>query len=161
MYQIEVKAELLKHMFEVTKGWRVTVDIDAMERARGGSHPTDKAERARDAEARLRSLGVTIGAHRQFGRVDIVAEHESEGIYLIEVEGESSRQKEQAFYSALGQVVLAMESLEDGIKYGIAVPDLPAWTKQLGKVPSVVAARLNLTLFAVSTENIRTIQPRK
>ena len=51
---------------------------------------------------------------------------------VIEVEGESSRQKEQAVYSAFGQIVLLMRP-DTNVRYGIAVPDTPSWEGQNGK----------------------------
>jgi hypothetical protein len=75
VYQLEVKRWLVAYRFPPTEGWRVHVDIDAMERAKGGQHKPGKAERARTAESALLSMGATIGAHPEFGRADIVAEH--------------------------------------------------------------------------------------
>ncbi len=43
---------------------------DAMERCQGAAHPADKRERVIVAEARLRELGVRIGAHPIYGRAD-------------------------------------------------------------------------------------------
>jgi len=42
---------------------------------------------------------------------------------VIEVEGDSSRQKEQAMYSALGQIVLSMGDSSSEVAYALAVPD--------------------------------------
>ena len=126
MYQLEVKRYLVEHQFPRSDGWEVTVDVDAMERAKGGRHLPDKQERARRAEAWLVSEGVRIGAHPEFGRADLVARKPGAATVVVEVEGDSSRQKEQALYSALGQAVLLMKATGE-IRYGIAVPDTPAW----------------------------------
>lgn len=85
MYQLEVKRWLVEHDFHPNLGWEVWVDINAMERAKGGVHPADKAGKA------LVALGVTTGAHPEFGRADIVAEHAEKGLFIIEAEGDSSR----------------------------------------------------------------------
>ena len=58
MYQLEVKRYLVEHQFPPTDGWEVTIDLDAMERARGGQHPPDKPERARCTEDWLVTAGV-------------------------------------------------------------------------------------------------------
>ncbi|WP_287605105.1 hypothetical protein [Thiothrix sp.] len=124
-----------------------------MERAKGGQHKPGKAERANVAESALLNMGVTIGAHPEFGRADIVAQHPRHGLFVVEVEGNSSRQKEQAMYSALGQLVLQMQ----GTKYGfvLAVPDEPAWQKQLLKVPPHARAALGLSCVLVSDQGVR------
>ena len=49
MYQLEVKASLVQLAFNPGNGWRVTVHVDPMERARAGLHPADKAKRAQEA----------------------------------------------------------------------------------------------------------------
>ena len=153
MYQLEVKQWLVAYRFSPSEGWRVRVDIDAMERAKGGQHKPGKAERARVAEAALLSMGANIGAHPEFGRADIVAEHPKHGLFVVEVEGNSSRQKEQAVYSALGQLVLQMQ----GIKHGfvLAVPDEAPWEKQLAKIPQHARATLGLTCVLVSEQGVR------
>jgi len=63
MYQLEVKFNLVQLAFNPANGWRVTVHVDPMERARGGSHPADKAERAHAALKRLELLGARLGTH--------------------------------------------------------------------------------------------------
>lgn len=157
MYQLEVKAALVAARFPKSDGWRVTVDIDAMERAKGGVHPEGQRERAQIAERRLLELGVTIGAHTRFGRADVVAEDTQGRTVVVEVEGDSSKQLEQAMYSALGQTLLVMRDFSDSISYGIAVPDREDWVRQLRKVPTVAAARLKLQLLAVSPNAVREI----
>jgi len=108
MYQLEVKRFLVEHKFRPNGGWEVVVDVDAMERAKGGKHPPDKRRRAAIAVEWLISAGVSIGKHPTFGRADIVASMPGGETFVIEVEGQSSRQPEQAMYSALGQIVLLM-----------------------------------------------------
>lgn len=159
MYQLEVKAVLVASLFPQSEGWDVTVDVDAMEQARGGTHPEDKLQRVQAAETRLREeLAVTIGAHDKFGRADVVAEHTERGTVIVEVEGESSRQREQALYSALGQLVLLMEDFDDSIRYAIAVPDSPQWEHQLEKIPLAAREQLRLQLFLVSQSGVREVR---
>lgn len=153
MYQLKVKQWLVAYRFPPSKGWRVRVDIDAMERAKGGQHKPGKAERARVAEVALLSMGVTIGAHPEFGRADIVAEHPKHGLFVVEVEGNSSRQKEQAVYSALGQLVLQMQGTKHG--FVLAVPDEPSWEKQLLKIPLHARETLGLSCVLVSEHEVR------
>jgi hypothetical protein len=153
MYQIEVKQRLVQYKFPPADGWSVTVDIDSMERANGGTHPEGKAERARIAEAALRALGARIEKHKVFGRADVVAEHKEHGLWLVEVEGQSSKQKEQAMYSALGQLVLQMQG--DPFHAAIAVPDEPGWQMQLAKVPKYARNILGLSCVLVSETGCR------
>jgi hypothetical protein len=148
MYQIEVKRWLVNYRFPPSDGWKVTVDIDSMERANGGTHMEGKAEKAREAERALIELGARIGSHPKFGRADVVAEHQEHGLWLVEAEGQSSRQKEQAMYSALGQLLLQMKG--EPLQTAIAVPREPAWEKQLAKVPVHARKLLGLTLILVS-----------
>ena len=154
MYQLEVKRYLVEHRFPPTDGWEVTVDVDAMERAKGGCHPPDKQERTRRAEDWLEGEGVRIGAHSHFGRADLVDSKPEAATVVVEVEGYSSRQKEQALYSALGQAVLLMKTDGD-IRYGLAVPDTPAWERQLAKIPTYIRERLSLSLWLVGETGVR------
>ena len=148
MYQLEVKAALVRNHFRKSDGWRVTVNVDAMERAKGGQHPDGKRERVQIAEAELRDkLSATIGIHPEFRRTDVVAEHRALGTVLVEVEGESRKQREQKWYSAFGQLVTEMSQFEDSIAYAIAVPDSPQWKRQLDKIPAAMAERLRLHLY--------------
>ena len=157
MYQLEVKRYLVEHRFSPTDGWEVTVDVDGMERARGGRHPPDKQERARRAEDWLVTAGARIGAHPDFGRADLVAAKPNVATVVVEVEGDSSRQPEQALYSALGQTALLMTA--DGeLRYGLAVPDTPSWERQMGKIPAYVSDRLSLTLWLVGKTGVRELR---
>lgn len=155
MYQLEVKASLVAAAFAPSDGWTVTVDIDAMERCHGGIHPVGKRERAAAAEARLKALGVSIGKHPVFGRADVVARHPSHGTVVVEVEGTSSRQREQAMYSALGQTVLMMRESDASLAYALAVPDEPQWERHLRKIPLHVTQLLRLRLYLVSDDGVR------
>src|SRR5690348_5996057 len=107
MYQLEVKKWLVAYCFPAREGWEITVDIDAMERDEAGQHSPGKKAIAAECEQRLRDQGARIVAHPLYGRADMVAKN-PRGTLVIEVEGDSSRQKEQAMYSTLGQIVLSM-----------------------------------------------------
>jgi hypothetical protein len=128
-----------------------------MERAKGPQHKDGKKPRVVDAEKRLNELGVGIGVHPKYGRADVVASHPKKGTFLIEVEGKSSKQKEQAIYSALGQIVLLMSEDNSKVFYGLAVPDQPEWKRQLKKVPRRVKDLLSLRCILVSEGNVREI----
>ena len=66
MYQLEVKRWLVAHRFPPVEGWRVTVDIDAMERGAIEQHPPDKRAIAADCESWLRQQGARIVAHELY-----------------------------------------------------------------------------------------------
>jgi hypothetical protein len=100
---------------------------------------------------------VKIVAHHLYGRADLVATKEQEGTFVVEVEGDSSRQKEQAMYSALGQVVLSMGDSSPEITYALAVPDSEQWERQLRKVPARIRELLRLQLWLVSEVGIRSV----
>jgi hypothetical protein len=155
MYQLEVKANLIAAAFPPSQGWTVFVDIDAMERCNGGTHPVGKRERVVLAEESLKTLGVRIGAHPDFGRADIVAMHLNHGTVVVEVEGTSSRQGEQAMYSALGQTVLMMRQGDAPLTYALAVPDESGWERHLRKIPQHIAKLLNLRLYLVAEGSVR------
>lgn len=157
MYQLEVKRWLVEHHFHPADGWAVTVDVDAMERAHGGQHPEGKKARVEAAETELVALGARVGAHPRFGRTDVVAEHPAFGTYLVEVEGTSSRQSEQAMYSALGQTVLLMRG--GAQNYLLAVPDEPKWEHQVRKIPEYALSQLSLGCVLVSREGVRELAP--
>ena len=95
--------------------------------------------------------------HPQYGRADVVASHPEKGTSIIEVEGKSSKQKEQAIYSALGQIVLLMSEDNNKVFYGLAVPDQPEWERQLKKIPRRVKELLSLRCILVSKGNVREI----
>lgn len=154
MYQLEVKRWLVEFCFPLTEGWKVIVDIDSMERGIAGQHPPDKRAIVDECEKWLRQQGVEIVAHPVYGRADLVASKEGH-TFVIEVEGDSSRQKEQAMYSALGQIVLSMKDPSPQINYGLAVPDSAQWENQLKKIPPHIRCLLNLNLFLVSKAGVR------
>lgn len=158
MYQIEVKAKLVEALFRPSDGWSVTVDIDAMERANGGTQPAGKREIAECCLTRMRSIGARVGAHPVWGRVDIVAEKPDEPTYLVEVEGDTAKQREQAMYSALGQLLLLMRQPPGVARFCLATPDTPQWRAQLGKVPDRVVDLLCLQFFLVSGKGVTTFR---
>jgi hypothetical protein len=128
-----------------------------MEKGKGNQNPPEKREIAKRQIEWFEKNGVNIGPHPVYGRVDIVAEHPTHGSFLIEVEGKTIRQKEQAMYSALGQTIILMQERNHGLTYCIAVPDEKAWINQLEKIPKKVCNLLNLRLFLVSEEGVREI----
>lgn len=93
MYQLEVKRWVVAHKFPAEAGWDVTIDIDAMERGDKEQQQPDKQAVATVCESWLRSQGVKIVAHPVYGRADLVAYKEGVGTFVVEVEGESSRQR--------------------------------------------------------------------
>ena len=155
MYQLEVKRWLVAYRFPLSDGWDVTVDIDSMERGAAGQHPPDKRSIAADCETWLREQGVKIVAHPLYGRADLVAKKEGFGTVVVEVEGDSSRQREQSMYSALGQIVLSMRDPSTEVNYGLAFPDHGSWESQLNKIPSRIRELLRLRLFLVSSGGVR------
>lgn len=161
LYQLEVKLGLARGAFPIAEGWRLTMHIDPMEEGKGGKHPPGKVERVNAALRELRELGVVIGTHIQFGKVDVVAEHEQGALRLIEVEGESGRQRDQALYSSLGQLLLSMKLWGDYVGYGIAVPDTREWRHQVRKIPTDLTKRLHLWRYLVglSLKSMSIIEP--
>lgn len=155
MYQVEVKLALVWLCFHPASGWAATVSVDPMERAKGGKHHPDKAGRAAAAIAQLQKLGVVLGKHTLFGPVDVVADHVKLGTRLIEVEADSSKQREQAMYSAVGQLLLSMKLESASVWYGLAVPDAPEWIHQLRKIPPAVTRKLVLDLYAVGDNRVQ------
>ena len=156
MYQIEVKRFLVEHTFPTANGWNVTIDVDAMEMGLGNQNPQEKRDAAAVCDAWLRANNVTIGAHAVHGRIDLAAERRGQH-FLIEVEGDSSRQKEQAFYSAIGQTLLLMTAEPNHTTYGVAVPDSPQWQYQIDKLPAYVRGLLRMNLYLVRPDGVRTI----
>jgi glutathionylspermidine synthase len=157
MYQIEVKRFLVEYAFPTADGWTVTIDVDAMEMGKGNQNKQEKRDAAAACDAWLRANNVTIGAHELHGRIDLAAEKNGQH-YLIEVEGDSSRQKEQAFYSAIGQTLLLMNAQRDEATYGVAVPDSPQWRYQIDKLPQYVRGLLRMNLYLVGADSVHTIQ---
>ena len=100
IYQLEVKRSLTAFCFPVAEGWDVTVDIALMERGENGQHLPEKTGIARECETWPRECGVQIVRHAVYGRPDLVASKAGFGTFVIEVEEDSSKQMEQAMYSA-------------------------------------------------------------
>lgn len=161
MFQLHIKRLLVEHRFPVADGWDVTVDVDSMERGVKGQHPPEKKAIAAENEAWLRRQGVRIVAHPIFGRADLVATKKGLGTFVVEVEGKSARQKEQAVYSALGQIVLSMGNPDPAIQYGLAVPDSPEWERQIRKIPTRVQSLLKLNLWLVSERGVRNYEAQQ
>jgi len=157
MYQIEIKRHLIEKKFPPDKGWKITTDIDAMEKGKGNQNPPEKREIAELQIEWFENNGVNIGPHPIYGRADVVAEHPTEGNYIIEVEGQTSRQKEQALYSALGQTIILMKDMNNRPTFGIAVPDENEWINQIAKIPKRVCSLLNLKLYLVSRIGVKEI----
>ena len=126
-----------------------------MERGDKGQQPVGKQAIAAVCESRLRAKGVKVVGHPDFGRVDLVAYKEDVGTVLVEVEGDTSRQKEQAMYSALGQIVLSMSNPSSKITCALAVPDDLKWEIQMRKVPDEIKRLLRLQLWLVSETGVR------
>ncbi len=154
MYQLEVKRFLVQHRFPLSEGWNVTAHIDGMERARGGTHSDGKRKVAQAAENWLRAAGVNIGVHSIYGPADIVATRASSPTFIVEVEGDSARGREQSMYSAIGQTLLQMTDQTDR-RFAVAVPDSPKWEAQLRKVPERILKLLSLDLWLVSDSGVR------
>ncbi len=156
MYQLEVRRWLVVYRFPPAAGWRVYVDVDAMERATGGAHPPDKPERTRMAEEALCEMSAKVDLHPKSGRVDLVAERPDRGVYLVEVEVDSARQKEQAVYRALGQILMRIDGRDK--RYAVAVPGEPDSIAQVKKVPAFCREALGLSLLAVTPEGVEDVQ---
>ncbi len=105
----------------------------------------------------MKDAGARIGAHPRFGRVDVVAARGDGQTIFVETEGDTSRQKEQALYSALGQTILLTTEGDDHYFYALAVPDDPSWERQLRKIPTAVASSLKLKLYLVWERGVREI----
>jgi hypothetical protein len=157
MYQIEVKRHLIEKRFPPSEGWKVTIDIDAMEMGLGDQNPPEKQAIVNKQLEWMEKQGVTIAPHPEYGCVDIVAEHSEYGRFLVEAEGDTRRQKVQAIYSVLGQVIIMMEERQQRITYGLAVPDEMAWINQISKIPKHVCDLLNLRLYLVSKDGVKEV----
>jgi hypothetical protein len=119
--------------------------------------PASRPRFAQESEAWLRTQGVKIVAHPLYGRADLVARKDGVGTFVVEVEGDASRQREQAMYSALGQIVLSMHDASPEIAYALAMPDGEKWAAQLRKVPDRVLKVLRLRLWLVSETSVRCV----
>ncbi len=86
LYQLEVKLGLARFAFPQAAGWRVSMHVDPMEAGRGGKHTRGKIKRAKVALRELEKLGVSLGTHKLFGRIDVVAEGDRGETFFVEVE---------------------------------------------------------------------------
>ncbi|MFC2018731.1 hypothetical protein ACFLU4_02080 [Chloroflexota bacterium] len=155
MYQIQVKRALVDFLFPIREGWQVTVNLDGMELGKGNQNSEAKYEIADKCKKWFESEGIVLGPHPKYRFADIVASKGTSETHIIEVEGESSKQSEQALYSALGQIIIQMDQNIDILKYGLAVPDDPKWEKHLKKIPIYIRGRLDLQLYLVSETGVR------
>lgn len=145
-YQIEVKHALLEKHFKPQDGWMVAVSIDGMEKGK-----SNQPEKRKLAERCLEQLQPVLKPHDKFPSVDFVAEREGE-LWLIEVEGLASKQIEQRFYSALGQLISRLHQRSDMVKLGLAFPDTPLWRGTVDKrLPHWVRETLGISVFYVSS----------
>lgn len=154
MYQIEVKKSLVENMFKPAEGWAVSIHLDPMEIGSGRQNSEQKRKIGKACKKWMLDNGVRIGQHSLYGKTDFVAQHKEQGTYIIEAEGDASKQREQSFYSALGQLIFRMSFSGNRIAYGIAVPAVPRWEQLLQKIPSFVCTRLNIHRFLVSSERV-------
>lgn len=157
MFQIEVKRYLIQHCFNPADGWTVVVDIDAMEMGKGAQNSEEKRRIAAETLQWFEDHGIAVSPHPIYGRVDVFVEHDELGRYLIEAEGNTRKQKEQAMYSALGQAILLMSEQDGKGHYGIAVPDEPKWLAQVKKIPPHIRDSLRLDVYLVSPKGVRTL----
>lgn len=154
MDQIEVKQKLAELRFPPAGGWRLSVHLDGMERCSGENHPVRRREAANRCIGWFDTNGVMIRGDEQLGKADFVARHDNGDFYLIEVEGDSSRQPDQAMYSALGQLLIRRYLAPDA-RIGIAVPDSEKWRRQLGRLPAKLLEDLGLHLFFVGEDSVQ------
>lgn len=112
----------------------------------GAIHPTRPRERPQPL-TRCAILALRSASTTSYGRVDLIAHHPERGRHILEVEGYSSRQPDQTMYSALGQLLLNWRGWNEGLRYGIAVPETRRWRRQLTKIPAAVRRALGLELY--------------
>lgn len=154
MYQIELKRALVQHLFSPEEGWNVVVHLDPMELAQGGAHPPGKAEIAQGCVEWFREKGVRMAIDAEYGKADLVARHSDQGIFIIEVEGESSKLRTQAFYSALGQSLVRKYGEMSHAKYGLAVPNSNKWRDLIKRMPQSLFRKLEIEVFLVSFDKV-------
>ena len=155
MHQIQVKRYLVEKMFSPREGWDVVVDVDAMELGEGNQNTQEKRDTAAAEMKWLSDNGATVHKHKLGKRTDIRATHPEFGTYVIECEGDTSKQREQAMYSALGQVLLQMT--DPKVKYAIALPNTKPWSDQIGKIPLRIRQLLPLLIFMVGQNGVEII----
>ncbi len=153
MYQLEVKRWLIADKFPASAGWTISVHVDGMERARGGSHPPDKRDAVDTAYRALDQMEhVQLQAHETLKTADVVVSDASGIRYVIEVEGDSGKQREQQVYSALGQLLVQMGA--PSVRYVVAAPRSEAWRAQLAKIPARVRDRLGIECWLVDDSGV-------
>lgn len=90
-------------------------------------------------EAFFRAGGFDVGKHRT---IDLVCSHPFSGVeWSVEAKGLTTAVGLD-FRTGLGQLIQGME--EPGIEYGLAVPDIPRFRKQVFAVPSWVVETLRI-----------------
>ena len=142
-YQIEVKHALLEKHFKPQDGWMVAVSIDGMEKGK-----SNQPEKRKLAERCLERLQPFVKPHPKFRGADFVAEGNGE-LWLIEVEGQASKQIEQRFYSALGQLLSHSKELPTSdVRLALAFPDTVKWRDTVKKrLPLWLKDRLRIEVF--------------
>ena len=154
MYQVEIKYQIISKLFNPKNGWTVHTDLDAMELGKGTQNNAEKRIVGEKYSSLLKSIGVLLKAHPEFGRADIVAQR-NDKTFIIEVEGLSNRQPDQALYSLLGQLLLKMKTNTEFYEYGIAVPYNSVLENQLSKIPLFVKNHLRLKYYIVGKDDIK------
>lgn len=150
-YQIEIKKYLVNHKRK-HKLWKdIIVDIDAEE---VGKDDSLKKSQSDECVLHLNAFKGVNEYRTDIKATDILTKKN----YYIEVEGFSSKQQEQAFYSALSQIILRMKNKSDNI-YGIAVPNTESWIKQVSKISKYIRSILNIHLFLVDKKDVIEVQP--
>ena len=153
MYEAEVKSLLVKNCFNPSENWEVNIHLDPMELCRGGTHPQGKREACSRALEHLKDLGVNIGVDRMY-KVDVSAKHPDQGLFLIEVKGESSEQKEVGLYSALGQLITKAGEPPWNATLGLAFPNTIEWERQIKKLPIWLIEHISLRIYLVSEDKV-------
>lgn len=150
MYQIEVKYRLIKEKFNPEDGWSVEVAIDSMELGKGRFNSDDKRKTAQIYYEKIEKMGCLIKENDHY--LDIVATHKNGQKIIIEVEGDSSKQRSTSLYSALGQVLIKSENKNDIL--ALAFPLNDNWAKQIQKIPNLTKKRNNLKIYLVNDNSV-------
>lgn len=135
------------------------VHLDPMEMGKGPQQSKNykKINVSRDCIAWFKKESILIDKATGSGKIDLVAKKTDGHIYYIEVEGDSSKQTEQAVYSALGQLIFKMKQFDKKVTYAIAAPNSDTWKANLIKIPIEVCAKLNITRYLVAQNAVITI----
>jgi hypothetical protein len=145
--QVEVKRWVIQHRFHPANGWHVTTHIDPSEK-QFASWP--------GCQQWFTQNGVAMSAHTVFGPADIVAVL-GQQTYIVEVEGDTSKQQSDALYDALGQLLVVMHGPPVGRVYALAFPDSPQWQHQLEKLSGWLRQTLSLERWLVSVSGVRVL----